>query len=200
MGVSADTGNIDLNLVVGGGDGFVSRLTELRSATDNYNKALSDLNLGKSAVAANDEAGRVLSAAKAKSVADLAALDDELAKARNSLNAWVEQTKVTTMAAYDAANQTLADAKSQQDAANTANMTAQAAVKDAKAQADTIIKDARAEADRIIADGNATAAIIVAEARRTQQEANDALAMAEASRQRYDKAVARMKEAMLVDG
>lgn len=191
MGVSTD--NTDIAMLVEGGAGFAQRLAELSAAKDGFDKALQDLNLGKAAVAAHDEAGRVLAEAKAKRDADLAALDAEVANARSGVALWVEQTKAEAAATLTQARDALADAKAQQDIANAARDAAQKALTEAKATAEALVKDAQAAADAKIAKANAAADDILARANETDKKARQALAEAEASKAKYDATMDKIK-------
>jgi hypothetical protein len=192
MGVSAD--NSDLALLVSGGEGFAQRIAELSAAKASFDKALSDLNLGKAAVAANDEAGRVLSAAKAKRDADMAALDEEVSNARSGLNIWVDETKAATMASLNDAQAALADAKAQQEAAALANKTAQGLLDKAKSDAASLVKDAQSQASDIIDKAKDQAADILKSADKTSAAAQDALDDALASKAKYDNALSAIEQ------
>lgn len=192
MGVS---GSSDLDLIINGGEAFVNRLAELRAATEAYTKSLNDLNLGKAAVAARDEAGRALSEANSQREIAMAALDKEITQARESLNAWVEETRAKTLAANNEKNQALAEARTKQEAASAANDAAQKILVKAKAEAVTLVKDANAEAADIVDRATKEAASILAKARATEYAASKALADAEAAKAKYDTAMDRIKSA-----
>src|SRR5678816_926674 len=99
--MSVSGGGGDLSLIIDGGPTFTQRLAELSQATQTYKKALADLDLGRSAQEANDQAGRRLADAQEQANALLAATNDEIAKARETVNAWAEETKAKTLAAYN---------------------------------------------------------------------------------------------------
>ena len=107
MGVSGGS-DLDLNLIVNGGEAFVSRMAELKAATESYTKALNDLSLGKEALAARDEASRALAEANEQRKAATLALEKEINGARESLSAWAEETK----AKYEAAINSIKSAAS----------------------------------------------------------------------------------------
>lgn len=197
MGVSSD--NTDIALLVNGGAGFAQRLAELSAAKDGFDKALSDLNLGKAAVAAHDEAGRVLSEAKAKRDTDLAALDEEVARARDGLTLWVEQTKADAAATLIEARTSLADAKAQQEMAVLAKESAQKTLVEARAEAASLVKDAKTQAADILAKATSSAAEATDEANKLEAAARTALSEAQASKAKYDAAMERIKSAATVE-
>lgn len=190
MGVS---GSGDFDLIINGGEPFINRLAELRSATEAYTKALSDLNLGKEAVAARDEAGRALSEAKSQREAAMAALEKEVTQAKESLNTWVEETKAKTMAAYDEANRLVADAKANQEAAVAAKEASMKTLSDAKVEAASLVQDTRAAVDDLLTRANIEAAAIVSKAKDLDEAARKALVDAEAAKIRYDTAMEQIK-------
>jgi hypothetical protein len=63
-GVSITSGSVDMDAVLSGGQAFVDRLAQLNAATDGLQQAQADLQLGKDARSALDEASRQLDAAK----------------------------------------------------------------------------------------------------------------------------------------
>lgn len=194
MSVSAGD-NSDIGAAVDGGAGFAQRLEELRLAKAAYDKSLNDLNLGKAAEAANTEAGRILSAAKDKRDADMAALDAEVSKARADLNSWVEEIKTKTTADYEEANRILAEAKSIADAAMASNSTANRYLTETKAKADTILSDAQAAADEIVASATKAADKLRADAKTIELEARKTLEEAQASKAKYEAAINSIKSA-----
>src|SRR4051812_21653144 len=119
--MSVSGGGGDLDLIINGGEAFVNRLAELRTATEAYTKSLNDLALGKEALAVRDEAARALVEAKSQRDVAMAALDKELKDARDNLSVWVEKTNAATLADRNAAAAALDDAKAQQEAAVSAN-------------------------------------------------------------------------------
>ncbi len=192
MGVS---GSDDLSLIINGGPAYTQRLAELSAATQSYNKALKDLDLGRSAQEANDQAGRRLASAQEQAEELLATANTEIAKARATLVAWTEETQIKTQAALEEAHQTLNDAKAKQEAAVAAGEAVAKTLNDAKAEAASLVNDAKAEAADLIGKAEKEAASISAKAKSTETAANKALADAQASKDKYDKAMDRIKSA-----
>lgn len=193
MGVS---GSGDLDLIINGGEAFVTRLAELRAATEAYTKSLNDLNLGKEALAARDEAYRALAEANEQRATAMAALEKEISQARESLNNWVEETKTKTTAAYNEANQILAEAKNRQEAAVSAKEASIKTLADARAEAATLVKDAEAKATEIISNAEYKAKDILSVATMKSDEAKSALASANQAKAKYDAAMDSIKNAV----
>jgi hypothetical protein len=194
MGVSGGS-DVDLGLLVNGGEAFVNRMAELKAATESYTKALNDLSLGKEALAARDEASRALAEANEQRKAATLALEKEINGARESLSAWAEETKAKTMAAYNEANQLLAEAKNKQEASSAANSAALRCLDETKANAASLIKDAEAKAAEIIANAEYKAKDILSVAAMKSDEAKAALAAANETKAKYEAAINSIKSA-----
>jgi hypothetical protein len=131
-GVSITSGAPDLDAIIAGGADFMARMQSFKEARDAAQQSLADLNLGKDARAAHDEAQRVLGEAKAKRDADLSALLVEITNTRASVKDWEKQTRGAAMATreqadallveaqhkHEVAAQTLADAQTKADEIN----------------------------------------------------------------------------------
>ena len=165
MGVSAEAVNPDLSALINGGDDFLKRIAELKSATDAHAAALAELNLGQSAKAAQDQAQNVLDSAKIKRDSDLAALSVEVQTARNSLLTWSQQIKdeAARLHAEAVKNNAAAliilnEAQKAKDEAGqlyaSSNVEASSIVANAQFDADKIISEAKAAADKLTADSN----------------------------------------------
>lgn len=195
MGVSG--GDSDLNLLVAGGQGFVDRVAELRTATEAYTKALGDLNLGRDAMAAKDEAARILSATNDQCKARLDAVEKEVADARERLGRWESEIKAKNMADHTEAQQALADAKAQQAAAVAAHKAAQESLAAAKRETAALVEEAYAASADIIDNAKKEANIIVLNAKNIKEEARKSLFEANEIKDKYQAAIERIKSAMV---
>jgi hypothetical protein len=94
-GVSITEGGsgLDVAAVLAGGPEFMARLQAWKDAKDAHDAALADLNLGKGARAALDEASRTLDAAKAQAEAIQAEALDKATKTQKQLNEFVAQVQ-----------------------------------------------------------------------------------------------------------
>ena len=116
-GVSITSGAPDFDAIVAGGDAFMKRMQDFKDAKDGAAAALADLQLGKDAKAAHDEAARVLTEAKNKRDADLAALLVEITNTRQEVKNWERDTRGAAMATREEADRLLAEAQRKHDVA-----------------------------------------------------------------------------------
>ena len=165
MGVSTESVNPDLTALINGGDAFLQRMAEFKSATESHAAALAELNLGKDTKEAHDQAQNVLAAVKIKRDSDLAALSVEVQTARNSLLTWSQQVKdeaahlqAEAVKNNAAALIILGEAQKAKDDAGMfhakANVEAASIVASAQFEADKITSAAKDLADRMTADAN----------------------------------------------
>jgi hypothetical protein len=126
-GVSITSGSPDIDMIVSGGQDLLNRMQAFKDARDAAQQALADLQLGKDARAARDEAQRILDEAKTKRDADLAALLVEITNARQDVKNWERETRGAAMATREQADALLAEAQRKHDVA--AQMLAEAQAK-----------------------------------------------------------------------
>lgn len=181
MGVSSDTGNSDVSLAMAGGSGFVQRVQEITSATDMLQKALADLQLGREAKAAYDDAQAKLAEANDTLEKAKASFTSMASDARIRADAAVSEGESRRLAALAEANQTRQEAQNWAD-----NVKAEAA--NAQLQAQAIMEEAQKRA--------ADAADKAAEAQRLAEIAKAAQLAAADSKAKYDAAYARVKAAL----
>jgi hypothetical protein len=81
MSISITQGNADLDAIASGGPEFMARLRTFQESKAGFEKALADLNLGKAAQEAYDDAKRILDAAKAQADMIIKAAEAKAAKA-----------------------------------------------------------------------------------------------------------------------
>lgn len=177
-GVSTDAFNPDLKAVLGDGETFAARLTELRQARIEYDRALEELALGKSARAANDEAHRLLEATKAQCAEDKAAIETEISTLRETFLKWSGDSKAkidalmaATVADNERAKAERARAEELQRQAERAYEAALSDIQKLKAQAD---EDAKA----IVAAAQEMAAKTIEDSQKLADEAIATLARA----------------------
>lgn len=197
MGVSTGSDNADLSIAMDGGPGFIQRLEELRTTTANFQKALADLNLGKAAQDAMNDASSRLAVAKEQIATDRAAFDNEVSKARSDLTQWVEGIRAATLADRNAASDALAAATDRQDRAQKALDDAQATLRKATEDAAKMVADARDQATQIVADAEAEADNLKADAEKLKKDLRAALDAANASKAKYDAALAKIQAAII---
>jgi hypothetical protein len=174
-GVSGGSANPDLDVLIAGGDAFLQRIQELKDAKTNFDAALTNMNLGKSAVDAMNEAARVLGEAKEKRDADMAALAAQIQDAQYKLNAWSAKVTQDSNDLYAAATQANNDAQALKVAAAADRALASSAVPDAQAKANSILDDANATASKIISDAQAKADNILSDATILRSQAQAAM-------------------------
>jgi hypothetical protein len=94
MGMSIDQGpNVDLNLVLQGGQAFLDRVQQFKDAQDAAEQARANLGIGKEVVALRDEAARLVSQAKEEAEGIKNAALTKAATAQKASNEWLAQTK-----------------------------------------------------------------------------------------------------------
>jgi chromosome segregation ATPase len=198
MGVSADTGspNLDIDLVANGGPQFIARLSQLAAAKKEHDEALKALDLGRSAVQANDEAYRRLAEAKEIYAQKTAEADKEIAKIHADVNAWAEKTKTDYTARLTEAQQALDEAKSKQEAADSAHAAARAVFYKADKDAQSIVNDAMAKADEIRADAVKQQTKILADAHKEKAKADALVAEMAALKAKYEEAARALRGAL----
>jgi hypothetical protein len=162
MGVSAEQIDPDVSVAIGGGSTYITRLEELARAKDSLAQALADLQLGRQAREAYDEAAiqraeaaAILARAKtdaqamvdeARAKADaVTALSESQAEARSRA---LEEREVALaereQAAQAKADALLADIRTRQEAADRATKIAQENLMQAQMMADEAKKDREA--------------------------------------------------------
>jgi FtsZ-interacting cell division protein ZipA len=195
MSVSAGTGsaNLDIDLVANGGPGFMDRLAKLAAAKKEHDQALKDLDLGRSAVQANDEAYRRLAEAEEIYAKKTIEADKDIAKVREEVNAWAEKTKADYTARLYAAQQAVDEAKAKQEAADAANVSAQATLKRAQAEAESMVADAKAQADELISDADKQAAKILAAANKEKAKVDASAAEMAIIKSKYEEAAKALR-------
>lgn len=198
MSVSTEAGSagIDINTVIEGGPSFMERLTKLAAAKKEHDAALKDLDLGRSAVQANDEAYRRLAEANEIYDKKVTEADKEINKVRDEVNAWAEKTKADYTARLYAAQQTLDEAKTMHESAQAANSSAQLILKQAQSRVDTLVNDATAKAEDILATANKKADKMLADAAKAKSNADDLVAEMAALKARYEDAARALKGAL----
>lgn len=199
MTLSAD-GGLDLNAIVNGGEAFVKRLSDFQAAAANYKKALDDLNLGKAARDAYDEAGRVLASAKEKRDADMAQLANDIQTAHAALTAWSDQTRTDAQAISDAATAKLAEADAKLACAVAAHASASTIISTAQGHAGDLVSDATAQAATIVGDARNAAALATADADQRLKEAGVQLTEATAQKAKYTTALDRLQGVIAATG
>ena len=198
MGVSTDTGSagIDINAVIEGGPSFMQRLAQLAEAKKEHDKALEELNLGKSAIVASNEAARLLAQAKETYTTEMAAFEAEVTRIQSEVNTWSEATKAEATTRLYAAQQALDEAKSKQEAADVANKAAQITLKKAQTDAGSLVSDAQAKADEIVADAVKQENNILAAANASKTKADALVAEMAALKAKYEEAARALKGAL----
>jgi hypothetical protein len=184
MGLSAGSGlsvggneNADMTAIVNGGEPFLNRLKQYQDAVSQYNKAYADMNLGKSAVAANNEAARLLGATKEKCDALIAEANKTADDIKTRLASHEDNIKAATNNALNAAFTTKAEAEAKLAAADDAHKRALSIAADASAKVDALVAEAQKKAEAIKAEAlvyatgtkaQATALMAAAQAKMTE--------------------------------
>ena len=195
MGVSAPSMNPDLKALFSDPASFMERMKELQTAKDSIEKAQADLNLGQAAKDALAEANRIKAQAVAERDAEYAALQAEMKKARDSLQAWIDQSTENTKRSIAEAALALTDAQTKQSAIQTLYDQATAALDQAQKQAAQIMADAKAMASQTISDATAAADALMAKASQNSNNAKMALADAESMKAKYANALSLIQNA-----
>lgn len=190
-GLSVGGGGIDLNALVKAGPDFGKHILDLQLAAAKHADALANLNLGKSALDAHEEAQRILANAKAKIEADVARTTQ-----------WVKETTDQTNTLLAVAQAKHAEADKKLNDAMNVHALASDAMNKAQANAKSVTDSANAKGQRIILDAQAQAASLKSQVedqqKRLQQaiaEAEDAKAKHQAAKAKYDKKLARLQSA-----
>lgn len=194
MGVSVDNG--DLNAIIDGGEAFIKRLADMQASKAALDAAVAELNLGKAARDAHNEAARILGEAKNKRDADMAALAKEVDDARSAVYAWSESMKSQAQANVDASNVTLAQAKASHEAAEALRQEAQAAATTAQDKAAKILSDASAQASALVDAAQAKADDLLKQASDAQARAMQDRADAMALKEKYEAMVNKIQGAL----
>lgn len=157
-GLSLGGSDLDMEAVVNGGPEFIQRLAELQAATKQHNDAYAQLNLGKDAVKAKNEAGRLLSASKEKHDALIAAANQHAEDVRERINSHELSVKAATNEALNAAYVKDAEAEAKLLSAKDAHAKAIKARDEAIEQANKIRDEARDHAAKMVEDAKLEAA------------------------------------------
>lgn len=195
MSVSTEAVSPDLGALIAGGDAFIKRIAELKDAKEAYEKALANLNLGKSAQEAYVEASKTLEVAKKKRDDDLAALDKEVTEARKNLTTWSEQTKAEVMALNYAATQANADAKVALESAASVRESASKVLAVAEAKSATLLAQAQSHADQIVAEAKSTVAVLTKDVQSLKKETLASLEGAKAAEKSFKAKLAAIQAA-----
>jgi hypothetical protein len=119
MGMSIDQGsNVDLQAILAGGADFMDRLERFNSAKQAADAAVANLNLGKAALEARDEASRQLDAAKEEAAAIKQQAVANATAAQKQLNDFVAATMAEQNRAMQSAQAKEAEADQKLLAAN----------------------------------------------------------------------------------
>lgn len=186
MSVSTGSANPDLDALMAGGDAFLKRIAELKSAQKNADQAITS---------ANNEAARILHEASSKREADLAALSAEVEFARANVSAWGNQTKAEAVRLRDdAAN----DRKVTLEARTAAEKTladAQKIKKEAEVNKAQILDAAQESANKIVTEAKAAAAKLTSEGARLKSQIEVALKAAQESKSKFDSKLEAIQSA-----
>jgi hypothetical protein len=110
--MSIDQGpNVDLNLVLQGGQAFLDRVQQLKDAQAGAEQARADLGIGKNVIELRDAASRALSEAQEQAAAIKDEAMQKAATAAKASGEWVKQTRDETAADRLAAAQLRAEAE-----------------------------------------------------------------------------------------
>jgi hypothetical protein len=194
--VSAGGEGLDLNAVVQGGEPFVKRVRDFQAAATAYQKALDDLNLGKSAVEANNAAHRLLNEAKAKRAEDLANLEKEMADARATMEAWKQNLQVDTNKAHESAVAKEREATSKLAEAEVTLKRAQEQLRNSQKEAQAIELDAKHKADSAVETTKKQIAELAAETKSLNAKAKLDAEAAEKAKAESERILAAVQAAL----
>lgn len=142
MGVSTDI-NPDLAALFSDPQGFTSRLQQLKEAQESFDRSLADLNLGKAAKVAYDEAIAIRDEAARHRDVESEKLQADMKASYETLQKWSESTKAAATAKAEAAQKMIEDAVAKHEQASSELDRANAVLTEASAAAKRILSDAK---------------------------------------------------------
>lgn len=195
MGVSTDV-NPDLAALFSDSEGFSSRLQQLKSAQASYEQALAELNLGKAAKAAFDEAIATRDQAARQRDAEMEKLQAEMKSSYETLQRWSDSTKAAATAKADAAQKLIEEALRKDAEVSIVLEQASKTLADAQAKASKLINDATSESERLMSEARAASDRLRKEAQELYQAADVAKREAILAENEIKKKIDSLNEAI----